>query len=730
MFATPVTGGYVVSLKQIPDTDLIERLKSVNSKINTLFQRGDAVALSLDVKTRSPVRQFEQKLKTNFTRSLTQAGYRVDGSARLKMEVEVEQTDTGRVVEFSKVVGDAELPVGEAEMIPVKELACRVQLVDENGKEILNFSMVYAIPAEAIDLKPFQSIEKALEDWRWSALLERSGKLEFSEKYEEFEIDDVAVAVGPSPARIKEIMKTAEAEKPADAMPNRSETTSSSPGPPPLAPWTARIAAARPLDRSVLEQPLDIGGENSSGAVAEIKVALARIPQVIALCRGPEWYVARSDIAKRKQLSLTPIGEHSELLDFRPDGKVWVSKKGKQSNQLQIWQTVPAEEQVAGDKLLAELDLGDVSDVRKAYFVGRKMLLTLEDDRIVGREMPNGDVVYEKPALLSSVFVTRDRNYFIHLNGSRIALFHAEDGELAGELEGYFAPGVQLYEADVSLDGTRLITKTHNSFGVCGSGIHVWDLESRQKIYELDPRVENNIRWSGNDYLVIADQLYREPFQGPVWRYSGLRDAVNVGGTDHLVVHNNLLSRVKMPSQEVRETIDRHVSESVVGRGDQVAVKVMIVGLRVDKELTPIYKDALERRLKADGFAVDDDAKTKLSFRVMKERSQRDRRKKNTYYRLGKQVSVPETTIEGTLSMGGQLIRKHSAYFSQYSYEVDWDAADPAADLERQFFEKFLEQVASIPLPTVQETLSVGSSTFKEGEETLTLSRQLEASDR
>ena len=491
------------------------------------------------------------------------------------------------------------------------------------------------------------------------------------------------------------------------------------------------------LDES-LDHPLKLYPAQDKWSVIDVRLATLNTQQalVLAVDDQEQWFADRFDLKTGRQIARTPVPAETQLLDFRPDGKFWLSLTQHQPWRLRIWET-SAENSKQADANFTTLEYERHQACVAACFSGHQRVLSslgsltsnasrLESGRMdfvsprVGRKVDNPVLVardwnepeplYSRP-LHSNFCVSPGRRYFVDVADSRVAFFDAADGMLVGHLPQSHVPAETFLECQFRADGRKLAIRN-------GSGVEIWDLVA-QKCDALLAIESCFYGWRG-DFAQSDGNVIYVPGDVAVWQ---LAEGYKYNLCEHMAydtwcIRSNgrdvLLCRTKLPGNTLSSEFPSYL-ETIRMPLETVSLRTSVSWARADRsedDLNRRLQQALTESLEKNGMQLDQVADTRLTV-TLKCLGQKLSDRMETIsvsgqepflaFDNGKQFFIVyddlfQVTVEAqNRNMGRVQLAQIDFRLSACDYQLDWQAENPQHDLERQAETGLIQHLCSLP---------------------------------
>jgi hypothetical protein len=490
---------------------------------------------------------------------------------------------------------------------------------------------------------------------------------------------------------------------------------------------------------SLVRAPFRLYAAEDDRSLIDVRLATLQTRQALVLVtEAGEWFADRFDLDQRQRIARTPVPAETQLLDFRPDGKYWLSTTRLQPWRLRVWETTTVVDEES-DRKLVTLEYQRELACDAAVFSGEKLILSrhgklefnasrlesgrrdfvsprvsrqIASPRLVARHFGESQPRYSKP-LRSSLFVSPGRRYFVDVADSRIALFRASDGMLAGHLgNSHVLPNVQL-KGQFRSDGRQLAVLNQGQ-------MEFWDL-NRHICRHIFP-AETGINGWDSDFAQFDSRVLYWPAACAVWqlaagsRYDAVEHPERNAWSIRSDGKNIYLLKNPLPGDMLANQLTPFLQQLNMPH-DQVSLRSVVKWARDDRDaagLQASLESAFTEQLERSGTQVVEVADTSIRISVkclgmkLAERIEimnlagtepflafDDGRRFFVVHDDRFEVLVEATNRKfGTLRLLNETVR-----LSGCPYRVDRDAENPRRDLQRQAEEALVAYIASRPLP-------------------------------
>ncbi|MEM7454342.1 MAG: WD40 repeat domain-containing protein [Planctomycetota bacterium] len=750
-------GQWILTHRKIAD-ELAAEIATVDSATETRLENGGAVGVQINLRTNAPIRNFERQFQSGIENGLTSSGYRIQANAPVTLTATIVEEPTGQIVDYSSgslVFGDRFLQDGDVQAVREIRLKCTFEFSDRDGV-FHEQEIEWASPNEVIEWERNDTVQDAVKKWRWKSLFEYPGRMRFSHNYVTFNIKEYEIDAAPDAEWLAAIV--AERRSVAEAVRSAAEAdrrmardrenfelrsgysgTVAMPDSRFSPDWNVDLFAMPRFDNSIMRSPLKVGGVNSPACeVMDVQFATLNTAQAAVLLRDSstdEWFVDRYDLEERRHIARTPVDPESKLLDFRPDGKVWAIAQREDADEIYIYQTATETGRDIPDNKIVELD-HTAGKSLYAGFAGTSSILIFEGSKLQGVELPDGNVIFEAEYPESTSLdrnpgpvMSFDRQFFLFVNDQRCELRRTSDGSVAGEFKHDLNQLSSISDAAFRTDGSQLALLSN-------SGICVIDLTTGTPARHVAfDRLEGPIRWIDEGTILAKNELvdldlgavvwtYGRSYGDMVFMYSSPDNGWYVGRNDRGV---NYLVRNAVPSGDVNSMVTRLHSTAPVALDSGARVSLELdVSDSFSSQFEAELAGALTSSLEASGYEVvaSSDVVIRADATLGTTRNNRELGfdSGSKFFMVRDQLFSVKLYIEqGDTS---KRIRSTGFLVSSADYQVNWDAADPEADLMQQLETELIRRVFEVPIAVkfaAKSDLELGRSEFEDGVEELKL---------
>lgn len=612
----------------------------------------------------------------------------------------------GKVTEIRSRFSNFKDTVGKAEF-SVPDRAIDIQAVFQCEGKTWYQTAVYSKTSEVTVIRPDmfgQLSQQSVLDQRWPSAAIRSKNLKLPEEIWNFD------AVGPLTFKLPATPTSTKVAAAPDVRVQQEqlglrEKPIELPLSPPERAWNVEPDPIPEFSGTLVAQPMQLGPERPRDA-RFTSASVAKMA-TLAVDDDDNYAVQRWDLKKKRKLSTNLVASESELLDYRPDGAVYATVEERGDGDVVVWSCGEND-----DKEVARLQRGRAKD--GGSFVGKNLLLLCSNDKLTAYQLPKGDIAYELSDYDDPPAVSWGRRYFLGSvkdGEERLpAICSAADGKPAGKLEQ--SAEEQPYSFRISRNAGFKSAAFHpdgkHLAAITDQGkLTIWNLERGKIIKTASLGLGQTLRWVSAKHLLLGNsELFDAELGRRVWRYSissDIKDSPDGKAWffDDRRVGNGrsyFVASLFMPTTNVKAALDQIVKndEPILPSGG--TVKLEFTFAENDPEsagLKARLLEAIATALQKRNVIPTDDAEAALKIQVRAPRESRDFVVRDG----GKEWRLPQRNVRLNVNYSSQ--RGHfgqNAYFElpKIEYRVDTSAADPGADLQRQYEDCIAGKLTSI----------------------------------
>jgi hypothetical protein len=697
----------VLTPTTIPDDELVAKFDT-SGRPKQLLKPGDRLSLDVQFRAAPPTKEDREKFQTLIEQKGVEAGLTFVPRQPRTVRVTIQDVDEGGAVPFAiatqremKYVRAKSETIQKVINVPNKSLSCEVQILDERGQPIWKQELrgtLGSIPSEELGVFDKPDVTWILNK-RWP-VLERmlNHVLQFESEIWSFDaVGESMVAVSLSDDHREKFQKERR-QAHLDAVERKKPKIHLAWKPEKVA-WRVEPDPHPALNGPMMRRTLPI----AAGEVKDVKFAAHAAHAVVQIEEAEEEgkpFLHRFSLPDKQLLARTPLPEGASLLDFRPDGKVWLLWPGKGESKVQVWR---CGEEV--DTPLAEIALPEERYLKQVMFVGRSGLFVFTGNEIFARRLPNGELIYRHELKSDQCWLSWGRKYFVDWAGHRPGLYQTADGELAGQLEALAVKGGRMTAAAFHPDGRSLaILFSYKEYNQQAVG--VWNLQDGSLVTWFQvPRADTVMHWSSPKHLLIGNRLVDVEREAEVWSYASfLRDSPDGRGWYIATGRNGIvhLAAIACPSEFVMNAlgkIDTNMSGLLRSSGEILNLEIALASDLRRPELTNRLTKLFTEKLAKHGHSVQPGQR--MTLRISVDRSSSQRAKQYLLQNGDAELIVPNwqyhASIELKVNSGWQ--KKISLDLPSIDYVVDSSLPDPAANLLRQQEDALFDMLEKLRIP-------------------------------
>ncbi len=590
----------------------------------TIMQPNESVKLEMIFRATPPDAEIKQQIIELMQNQLTAAGFSLaDNSANI-LQVLVTDDALGDNVTFSKGtvrfedrgIASRNVFTPSSELVfPNRRLRLAISL--SKGNRILWQSNIdyptKLLLEEDIQLNFLQTVttvsEKFIQAQRWERVQRSLGSVAIPNQFYDYSTAQriqCKVAFDPNWAARPEWWPNL-STVPKQDLPLRSEPRKWD-----FSPQPAGLAS------NYLKKPLALG----KGQVEELKFSAPPVGQAIVHLletgnRSSRLF--RCDLLNERIIATTDLPEGTVLMDFRPDGRTFLTCSG--GKQLQVWKC--GEDK---DEIYLNVPQEDEQTVSTAYFVGSTGLVVSDGLQVRLYELPGGQVRHQWEGRIRRDWLTWDRSHYLDIVDGRFALIDSTSGAVKGELERYNSYMASrrtrsslrglVQDAAIQPNGYLLAV-------LLGSTCVLWDLRTGElvKSFDILDQGGRTLRWTSSNHMLWGETLFDTRQGLPVWTYSGIGSFYSPDGAEYYSptdTHGvNHLAATIMPSQAVIDAVKRMLQKSDIAPDKTATLEFEIYKQHPRPEqLKEQLRDIFETKFAEQGIQISDGQKTCIIVKV------------------------------------------------------------------------------------------------------------------
>ena len=743
-----VTGGYAVDTKNNLSKDVITRIKDMKRQYRSVFlAEGQSLQLAdFTIQGEGYPPNFKTDVKAELGNALGQSGKPLLPNGARKIFVTIKDLGNGTI--------EGKLTLKSKSGVWFHDH----YLYGDNWEKFVEAVKTFRLQKSYLDFQPEElKIDTATSsDWVKAHELKMADVV-MKDKASEPEFDPFANA------RDTTLLRMPSERKPAK-------------------PWGLKLySALLPLEDRKFNRPIKLYPLKDGITVKQVKFAIfdtakMEVHQVAVLQEDPakNFFVDRFNLERKRRVARTPVPKDSILLDILPNATSWLICD-KDRKKLQVFACKAADADSADTKSY-ELDCGDLK-ISSAYLAPGGRVVTMLGDKVVEvsgtvvtdskgnrsftkpsqkvvgdtiavYQLGNPDPLFTRNSNVEFLTVSPVREVFVDLEESQILFLNTKDGSVvqqlnfaSGELTGLSPEAkLKINRVDFRFDGKDIAITNGATFQT-----GIWDLTTG-KFKTLLARPAEIQHWAG-DFLMSRNTIFHIPSGLQIWRVIPLPTMLPVGGDSpdpwylQNVGKDLCLIRHPIPGKEGRNQFPKYVKKA--------GIKKKRIGISVDaggnEEFANKVKAIAKKRLTADGFEVLD-AGLKVTDPIMEIAVVMQGKPKDgdfTRQELGfqegeKSLLIPDRyiTADFKIQVNGSPATSIAVFgrrLSAIDYKINWDSADPEADLLQQFEADVIKRLetfnwGTIWIPNVAGEANgrnhvLGESTFVKGKWSTTYTR-------